>query len=258
MKIKNYAIFHEQSSLRREMNDSFFFKKYNLYPSPKKVYSRKSYLHVVDDKTEETYYRFLNRKSYKNLDYTIPIKQKDLLKFLYLSYHGESGNNTIVSVPSAGGRYSSSIYVAIFNVLDTESGIYYWNPFNFSLELVISGDFRNDISNNVNIYNKKDILKSSFTIFIASNLQQTCEKYGDRGYRFALIDVGCIVQNFYLLCQDFSFETRSVGGFFDKQLKRMIPNNKDDIILIQVFGVPPRFGFEQLEMSLSNKYFEGR
>lgn len=179
-----------------------------------------------------------NRKSYSTLNIRIPIKLEDLSTLLQLSYLGRDKNsNKLLSVPSASGFYSSSMYLIIFNILGIEPGVYYWDPFERHLALLKKGNYREKLKDGMVLdLNKMQVDNCTFAIILTSNLDSICAKYKDRGYRYALINLGCISQNLYLASSYLRIATRAIGGYYDNLISKLIPNNNDEVMLVQLFG----------------------
>ena len=55
-------------------------------------------------------------------------------------------------------------------------------------------------------------------LVITGSLRKTCAKYGDRGYRFALLEAGHLAQNLMLLGEALHLKSVALGAFFDRAL----------------------------------------
>jgi|GEM_PF-1513995 len=231
-------------------------KLFEINPLPKKVFKRKIIsVNQLIERKDSLYKALMNRKSYQKLDIRIPINLNDVATLLQLSYLGRNNNtNQIATVPSAGGRYSSSIYLLSFNIIGIEPGVYYWDPFERHLALIKEGDYRIELKDGLFDINREDANNCSFAIILTSNINQTCSKYGDRGYRFLWLDIGCISQNFYLTSNHLDLATRAIGGYYDDSISKIIPNNSDEVMLVHLFGKEVKSGKDQLEINIGD-YF---
>lgn len=231
-------------------------RSFEIATSPKKILKKE--IIPVDQLVESDdslYKALMNRESYRTLDIRVPINLTKISTLLQLSYLGRNNNtNHIITVPSAGGRYSSSIYLLSFNVMGIEPAVYYWDPFERHLALIKKGDVRKELKEGLLDAYRKEADSCSFAILLTSNINQTCSKYGDRGYRFVCLDVGYISQNLYLTSNHLNLATRAIGGFYDNVISKIIPNNGDEIILVHLFGKEMKSIGEQLEMDIDN-YF---
>ena len=52
-------------------------------------------------------------------------------------------------------------------------------------------------------------------VFLSANLERTSAVYANRGYRWALIEVGAVMQNAYLVAAELGVPVRAIGGFRD-------------------------------------------
>lgn len=67
------------------------------------------------------------------------------------------------------------------------------------------------------------VLENAAAVYvIACDFQQTTQKYGNRGYRFALLEAGHAAQNAYLWCAEQDLGVMEVGGFLDEELANLL------------------------------------
>ena len=67
------------------------------------------------------------------------------------------------------------------------------------------------------------ILESAAAVYVlACDFQQTTQKYGNRGYRFALLEAGHAAQNAYLWCVEQDLGVVEIGGFLDEELANLL------------------------------------
>jgi len=182
-----------------------------------------------------------NRKSSIKHDVRVPICRENLANLLVYSYglNSNKGEFHLTSVPSAGGRYPVYLYVFVFNVPDIEKGIYLWQPEESQLSMVIRGDYREKLKDCLVLTgNKNDADRCSFAIVTTAMLSNTLMKYGDRGYRYLLIDAGHISQNLYLICNLLGLSCRALGGYYDDKLSHLIGADTEDevVLLTHLFG----------------------
>jgi len=59
-------------------------------------------------------------------------------------------------------------------------------------------------------------------ILITAVFQRTTFKYGERGYRFALIEAGHVAQNIDLVAGALHLPAANLGGFFDRELEALL------------------------------------
>jgi SagB-type dehydrogenase family enzyme len=160
-----------------------------------------------------------SRKSVKNFGEE-PLSLPELSKILWLSYgttgkvdeHGV-GNRLQRVVPSAGGLYPAEVYLGVRNVKGLDQGIYHYNVPNHDLELLKSGDPTELLSEVC--CSQPYVPKTGVVLLISAVLARTKSKYGERGYRYALLDIGHLGQNIYLTCTALELAVMTTCGFFD-------------------------------------------
>lgn len=151
----------------------------------------------------------------------------DFSRILYQSY-GITGEMTLPigqtqclrAAPSAGAIYPAEIYLGIRRVTGVEPGVYHYNVKNHELELLIHGDLTQDLSQ---ICGRQEyVSKAAVVILISAVFQRTKRKYGERGYRYALLDVGHLGQNIYLACTALGISVMTTCGFFDDEANKLL------------------------------------
>ena len=59
---------------------------------------------------------------------------------------------------------------------------------------------------------------ASGVLVLTASFEKTQVKYGERGYRFVLLDAGHLAQNILLVCEDLGLAAIPLGGFDDDGL----------------------------------------
>ncbi len=152
----------------------------------------------------------------------------ELSKILHQSYGitGEAPANKngfrqdLRSAPSAGALYPAEIYIAVRKVSGVEPGIYHYNVPNHEIELMIPGDPTEQMYEVC--CQQEFVHKTSIVIIMSSVLQRTKLKYGERGYRYALLDIGHLGQNIYLSCASLDLAIMTTCGFFDDEVNKLL------------------------------------
>ena len=141
-----------------------------------------------------------------------------LLAGLLRSMYGQTAGR---STPSAGGLYPLRVFIGTiskYQVIGRE-----WHEYDpRQLKL-----FRTGLEVKYNdLYRALDarsvVDESSFVIFIAADLNRPAVKYGNRGYRFALIEAGHVAQNASLFCANHDLGILEFGGFDDRLASEML------------------------------------
>jgi SagB-type dehydrogenase family enzyme len=122
--------------------------------------------------------------------------------------------------PSGGALYPIDIYCVSLNVADVKEGLHAYNPNAHSLELLASGPHTAQIS--AATYLVETVEKSAVCILMVASFLRTKFKYGERGYRFVLLEAGHIAQNMLLVAESLGLGALPVGGYIDDQLNAMV------------------------------------
>jgi SagB-type dehydrogenase family enzyme len=151
----------------------------------------------------------------------------DLSKILHQSYGitgelpGKGGfRQDLRSAPSAGALYPAEIYIAVRKVAGVEPGIYHYNVPHHEIELLIPGDPTEKIFEVC--CGQEYVRQTSIVVLISGVLARTKLKYGERGYRYALLDIGHLGQNLYLSCASLELAVMTTCGFFDDEANKLL------------------------------------
>ncbi|WP_342540145.1 SagB/ThcOx family dehydrogenase [Heyndrickxia sp. FSL K6-6286] len=247
--------FHINTKQYEKTSKNYKYGNYVEDYELKKVASKEKIPLIKSDVNEnELFKSIIHRKSYDELEIRVPVDKQVLSDLLNYSYGSKPNNyHFINTVPSAGGRYPVSLYLISFNVQNLRKGIYYWDPFEHNLCLIKEGNYRGKLKESIAI-NKLDIEYCSFAIVLTADIDKSCAKYGNRGYRFVCMDVGFVSQNLYLLSSNLEIGTRAIGGYYDDGIKNLLSEEKEEVMLVHIFGKECITPKEQLKVDLSN-YF---
>jgi SagB-type dehydrogenase family enzyme len=125
-----------------------------------------------------------------------------------------SGSLPLRAVPSGGALYPLELYLAAVRVTGLEAGLYHFDPFLRSLEVVRIGVSADDVAA-LSTY-PEIVSACSALIFVAAVFGRTRFKYGLRGYRFALLEAGHVGQNVVLAATALGLAAVPLGGFYDR------------------------------------------
>ena len=95
------------------------------------------------------------------------------------------------------------------------NGIYHYRPDVNALELIREGEFYQDLSNITSAEPWVNLEDASCAIFISGIFERLMLKYGERGYRFLLQEVGAVSQNISLVAEAIGLACCQVGSFQD-------------------------------------------
>lgn len=124
------------------------------------------------------------------------------------------------TAPSAGALYPLELYLISGHVNQLSAGVYRYHPNDHSLEQLMSGDFRRELSQAA--LNQEAVEEAPAVILIAGIYQRTTGKYGQRGIQYVHMEVGCAAENIYLQAVSLNIGTVFIGAFHDDQVKNLL------------------------------------
>lgn len=125
--------------------------------------------------------------------------------------------------PSAGTRYPLEVYPIILNCEGLKRGLYHYNVKENLMELLLKEYLGNWLVKNTG--GEKWITNSAVIFLITGVLDRTRIKYGDRGYRLALIEAGHLSQNMLLLATELGLGSCPLAGFVDSEMNKLLDIN---------------------------------
>lgn len=124
------------------------------------------------------------------------------------------------TAPSGGGLYPVELYCFALDVAGLSAGSYFYNPLKHHLELLAEGDFSAALGEGTNL--KPEVNGAAVCLALVGVLPRTSFKYGQRGYRFLLLEAGHIAQNVLLTAESLGLGALPIGGFMDNQINDLL------------------------------------
>ncbi len=177
---------------------------------------------VASCPVEEAIQRRRSRRQFS----THPVSFEELSRLLYfangvtVAVQSEGLLQPFRAAPSAGGLYPIEIYTAVFNVTDIGKGIYYYNARRHSLDLLMPGTYNYAFGEA--LLGQEWVRASAVLLVLSAVFPRTTSKYGERGYRFALLDAGHIGENIYLMATAMELAVVGIGGFYDDDVNALL------------------------------------
>jgi SagB-type dehydrogenase family enzyme len=129
------------------------------------------------------------------------------------------GGQDLRSAPSGGALYPLELYVAARRVEGLEPALHHYDPLRHGLERL--GGVPLDLLPTLSPY--PETLRASAALLVLSCVfWRSRFKYGDRAYRFALIEAGHVGQNIALAAAALGLATVPIGGFFDRRVDALL------------------------------------
>jgi SagB-type dehydrogenase family enzyme len=156
-----------------------------------------------------------------------PVGLATLAKILYMgggivcSVEGDDGVEwSLRAAPSGGGLYPCGLYCAASRVEGLTPGLYFYDPLRHALELVAGLDPAPALAAATNL--REEVCGASACVLISAAFARSKFKYGERAYRFVLLEAGHIAQNLLLAAQAEGLGSLPVGGFMDDPVNDLL------------------------------------
>ncbi|MBV9141522.1 MAG: SagB/ThcOx family dehydrogenase [Pseudonocardiales bacterium] len=171
-----------------------------------------------------------------------PLECASLAAVLQLTYgitgsvSGQGHTQPLRAAPSAGGLYPGELYLGIRSVTGIAPGLYHYQVIGHELELLRAGDLTDEY---YRVCCQQDGARTAAVIlFIGAVVERTRRKYGLRGYRYALLDIGHLAQNFSLACTALDLAAMTTCGFYDDDVNSLLRLDGVDetIMYVGFFG----------------------
>jgi SagB-type dehydrogenase family enzyme len=146
-----------------------------------------------------------------------PIGTAELSTVLAAAY--ASGAHGRRPVPSAGALYPLELYVVAAAVKGLDRGVYHFNP--FRLRLARLAPYAWHLVRGA-LVEPAVLDQASVLVVVTAVFTRSRIKYGHRGYRFALLEAGHVVQNALLAATELGLPALPLGGFHDRLLDQIV------------------------------------
>lgn len=171
-----------------------------------------------------------------------PLALDELGRLLYFSngvtgkLELDGGVLLLRASPSAGALYSIELYPVVFSVDGLQEGAYHYEVESNALEMIRPGQFREDLFDVT--HRQEMVQKSAAAIVMTALFGRTKAKYGERGYRYVLLDAGHLAENLYLESTALGLGCATVGGFIDDDANRLIGVDgvQESVVYMAVIG----------------------
>ena len=124
------------------------------------------------------------------------------------------------TVPSAGAMYPLEVFVALGGGHELEPGLYGYVPHRPALHRSRGGDALEAVA--CCMVERDLVRNAAAVVLIAGVFDRTIYKYGERGYRFVLLEAGHAAQNLILACQATGLGALPYGGMVDREVDALL------------------------------------
>jgi len=140
------------------------------------------------------------------------------------------------AAPSAGALYPLDLYILIGEngVEKMEGGVYRYLPKEHSLLPIAKGDRRREIA--VASLSQMWMARAPVLFIITAEYRRITGKYGERGIRYAFIEVGHVGQNLFLQAEALGLGAGIVGAFHDSDVSNIasLPSKHEPLLIMPV------------------------
>jgi SagB-type dehydrogenase family enzyme len=182
-----------------------------------------------DVSIEET---LVKRRSVR--DYTRePLTLIEVSQLLWAA-QGTTADGVYRAAPSAGALYPLEVYMIVGNVEDLAAGAYRYKPKGHELIMVLEGDMRSRLADAA--LGQSPVRNGAIDIVLSSVYNRITRKYGDRGVRYALIELGHVGQNICLQATAMDLGSVCIGAFDDEQVRDLLklPEEEAPLYIIPI------------------------
>ncbi|XRP96898.1 SagB/ThcOx family dehydrogenase [Methanocaldococcus sp. 16A] len=172
----------------------------------------------------------LKRRSVREYS-SSPLTLRELSHILFAAY-GVTNEDGFKTVPSAGATYPLEIYVNVKDVVGLEEGVYKYIPERHSIVRVLDEEVGYELA--LAALKQMFIAVAPIVLIIAADYERTTRVYGDRGFRYVYMEVGCVSQNIYLMATSLGLGTVAVGAFYDNEIKEILKIDEHPLLLMPV------------------------
>jgi SagB-type dehydrogenase family enzyme len=123
------------------------------------------------------------------------------------------------AAPSGGALFPLEIYVWTRNVQDLPFGVVHYDPVAHEVD-VLRGV---PAARLLDCFVQRELLDAAAAVLLISAVFfRSVFKYGDRGYRFVLLEAGHVAQNAILAAAGQRLAAVPIGGYFDREVDRVL------------------------------------
>ncbi|GAA3649597.1 hypothetical protein GCM10022224_010360 [Nonomuraea antimicrobica] len=134
---------------------------------------------------------------------------------------GAAGRTTFRAAPSAGGLHPTEIYVVVRAVDGLDPGIYHYRANDHVLEALLLDPTAAGRLAAASSY-PETLETAAATLVLTAVFGRTTLKYGERAYRFVVLEIGHVAQNVLLVASALGCGAVPIGGFVDDEVHAIL------------------------------------
>jgi SagB-type dehydrogenase family enzyme len=136
---------------------------------------------------------------------------------------------------ATGALYPIELYLVSGGVKGLRAGVYHFNPLDFSLVQLRTGDHRAELAE----MSDESVSSAPATVVFSSFAWRNAWKYQARSYRHWFWDGGVIAANLLAVAASMGLEARVIAGFVDKTVNELLglSDNKEAAVFLMPVGL---------------------
>jgi SagB-type dehydrogenase family enzyme len=142
------------------------------------------------------------------------------------------------TAPSGGALYPIDLYCAVMRVDGLAPGLYSYDVAQHELQLLRQEDLTEALAEGTALGSA--LRQACVCIFLGAVFGRSKFKYGERAYRFVLLEAGHIAQNLLLAAESAGLAAVPVGGFMDDRMNGLLRFDgvEEAVVYAVVIGAP--------------------
>jgi SagB-type dehydrogenase family enzyme len=165
-----------------------------------------------------------------------PLKLEELGQLLWAAQGITGADGNLRAAPSAGALYPLDLYAVVgeSSVQGLEAGIYHYVPSRHGLEQIAHDDVRKEVARAS--LRQMWMAEAPVSLVLTAEYRRIEGKYGPRGRRYAIMEIGHAGQNIFLQAEALGLGAGIVGAFDDAGLAKVLhlPPTHEPLIVMPV------------------------
>lgn len=175
----------------------------------------------------------------------VPLSLETIATLLHGAYGVTRSNSDTIfprpfrTIPSAGALYPLELYFHTVCIETIPSGLYHYDPTHNAIQSIREGDGSRLIADA--LVQGEIASDSAMLVFITAAFERATFKYGERGYRFALLEAGHLAQNLCLVSTALGLGALPIGGYFDRLADAFLQIDgveQSTVYMVAIGGLP--------------------
>ena len=188
------------------------------------------------DKKQDLWQVLQDRRSHRKFAATgLSLDDLSLLLWASQGITAQAGTFLFRTAPSAGALYPIETYVGINNVEGVQPGLYHFSPSQFALEKLFASPPGRHIAQAA--LGQRFLAECAAVFIWSAVFRRNMSKYGNRGLRYILLDVGHICQNLLLAAEALDLGACPVAAFFDDTMNDLLELDGEEESVLYLAGI---------------------